>query len=144
MKKLILFSLFIGPLIFFVLLDTGDYTHKTNPEFTNPITDIPVDDVSFTNKINIINFLGSTPFDSETEIFNFHEAVFKKIAKYETFQAISFYTEKGTDQIQVIQKRIALKQSIQAYSLYIRAVKKKRDTKSTDSGIDQTTKPSDS
>lgn len=53
-------------------------------------------------------------------------------------------SKSKTNKRKTVWKRIALKQSIQAYSLYIRAVKKKRDTKSTDSGIDQTTKPLDS
>lgn len=109
-KKLILLSLFIGPLLFFLFLATGDYEHKKNPIFSKNVVDIAqFDTISFKEHINIIQFLGSNPKDKSVQLFNYNEVVFKKIAKYKKFQTISFYTEDASAEIEILKKRLAVK-----------------------------------
>lgn len=106
-KKILLLSLFLGPLAFFLFLATGDYEHKKSPIFTNKVIDVKqFDSISFYNKINIVMFYGNKPLSKEIQTFNYNEVVFKNIAKYKNFQTVTIYEKNASADIEKLKKQL--------------------------------------
>lgn len=108
-KKIILSLLFIGPLLFFIFLSLGEVNFTPCKTFKTNIPDIATTanvPISFENHINVVHFLGTKPQLKDTQTFNINEVVFKKLAKYQKFQMISFYVGKDNPEIETIKNRL--------------------------------------
>lgn len=109
-KKIILLLLFVGPLAFFIFLSLGEVNftpckiYKTNVIDVNQVTK---QNVSFSENINVVTFLGNQPNLKNIQLYNINEVVFKKLAKYTKFQLISFYSGNSLKEIEMIKNRLS-------------------------------------
>lgn len=94
MKKFgVLFSLFILPLIFYIFLSKGIYKYSNLPILTEDVIDIKelnnATDVSFTNHLSIVCFLGSDINIAKGSLFNLNQTIYKRYYQKPYFQVIA-------------------------------------------------------
>lgn len=99
-KYLVLFSLFLLPLVFYIFLSKGIYKYSNLPILTENVLDIKeistIKDVSFSNKISIVCFLGSDIKTAKASLFNLNQIVYKRYYPKPFFQAVAILPE-GTE-----------------------------------------------
>lgn len=96
-KRIVLFLLFIFPLICFLILSTGENNFTKLDVITKEVTDISAlnlaTSIQFKDNISVVCFLGNTIKDSESGILSLNEKVYKKFLDYKQFQIIAIYTK---------------------------------------------------
>lgn len=107
-KRVVLFLLFIFPLICFLLLSTGQNNFTKLPIITKNIIDVSIIDSTktFKNNISIVCFLGNDIDKSKAGLFNLNEKVYKKFIEYKKFQIIAIYPKGKVKEVQVLKKEI--------------------------------------
>ena len=94
-KRVVLFLLFIFPLICFLILSTGENNFKKLPILTENIIDISQIDstnsVQLKDNVSIICFLGNDVNTNKSGLFSLNEKVYKKFTDYKKFQILAFY-----------------------------------------------------
>lgn len=107
-KKVVLFLLFIFPLICFLLLSTGTNNFTKLPIVTNSIFDISKIDTTktFKENVTIICFLGNEMNSKKGGFFNFNEKVYKEFIEYKKFQIIAIYPTGKEKEAQELKKEI--------------------------------------
>ena len=102
-KRVVLFLLFIFPLICFLLLSTGENNFTKLPVVKENILDIKEiskdDRVTFKNNITILTFLGSDKTKVKSGILNLNEKIYKKFIDYKRFQMIGIFPEGSETEI---------------------------------------------
>ena len=96
-KRVVLFLLFIFPLICFLILSTGINNFTKLPIAIKRVVDISTLDSTktFKDKISIVCFLGNDLKDHKGGFFNLNEKIYKKFIEYNKFQIVAIYP-KGT------------------------------------------------
>lgn len=94
MKKfLILFSLFILPLIFYIFLSKGIYKYANLPVLTTQVTDIknviPTSSVTFKEHLSVVCFLGNDINTAKASLFNLNEIIYKRFYYKPLFQIVA-------------------------------------------------------
>ena len=86
-KRVVLFLLFIFPLIAFLLLSTGINRFNKLPIVNNNVVDISIIDATETlqNKVSVICFLGDDLNKIKGGLFNLNEKVYKKFIEHKKF-----------------------------------------------------------
>ncbi len=109
-KRIVLFLLFIFPLICFLILSTGENNFKKLPILTQNIIDISEIDatkkVKLKDHISIICFLGNDIDTNKSGLFNLNEKVYKKFLDYKKFQIIAIYPKEKEKEAQKLKKEI--------------------------------------
>ena len=107
-KRVVLFLLFIFPLICFLLLSTGQNNFTKLPVVTKNILDISSIDSTktFKNNISIVCFLGENIEKSKAGLFNLNEKVYKKFIDYKKFQIIAVYPKGKAEEVHELEKEI--------------------------------------
>ncbi len=107
-KYIVLFALFIAPLVFYVLISTGINNFAKLPVVTQQVNDISTIDKSktFQEKISIICFLGDNVQAVKGGVFNFNQKIYKPFYGFEDFQVIAIYPEGNEAQINQLKKEI--------------------------------------
>ena len=109
-KKIVLFLLFIFPLICFLWLSTGRNNFTKLPVLTEDVKDIATlteaKDISFKNNVTVLCFLGNDLDTKQTQILNLNEKIYKKFYDYNQFQAIAIYPENSASKVNDLQKRL--------------------------------------
>jgi len=107
-KRVVLFLLFIFPLICFLILSTGKNNFTRLPVVNNNILDVSSLDQNETlkNHISIVCFLGNNIKENKAGFFNLNEKIYKKFIAYNKFQIIGIYPQGEEDQAREIQKEI--------------------------------------
>jgi hypothetical protein len=107
-KRIVLFLLFIFPLICFLLLSTGINNFSKLPVVTKNIIDISTIDSTETlkNNITIVCFLGNDIAENKGGFFNLNEKVYKKFIEYKKFKIIALYPEGKEKEAQQLKKEI--------------------------------------
>lgn len=94
-KRIVLFLLFIFPLICFLILSTGENNFKKLPVLTENIIDISEIDtfnkVQLKEYVSIVCFLGNDVNANQSGLFNLNEKVYKKFLDYKKFQILAVY-----------------------------------------------------
>ena len=92
-KRIVLFLLFIFPLICFLILSTGKNNFIKLPVVTKNIVDISTIDSTktFKDHISIVCFLGNDMDTHKGGFFNLNEKIYKKFIEYNKFQNTSVY-----------------------------------------------------
>jgi hypothetical protein len=94
-KRVVLFLLFIFPLICFLILSTGENNFKKLPVVTENIIDISNIDASnraqLKDHVSIICFLGADVNKNRSGLLNLNEKIYKKFLDYKKFQIIAIY-----------------------------------------------------
>jgi hypothetical protein len=94
-KRVVLFLLFIFPLICFLILSTGENNFKKLPIVTENIIDISEIDASNRAKlkdhVSIVCFLGENVNKNKSGLLNLNEKIYKKFLDYKKFQILAVY-----------------------------------------------------
>ncbi|WP_298782273.1 hypothetical protein [uncultured Polaribacter sp.] len=103
-KRVVLFLLFIFPLICFLILSTGENNFTKLPIVTKNIVDISEitsgKKITFKENVSIVCFLGKDLKASKTGVFNFNEKIYKKFTDYKKFQVIAIYPSDKEAEVQ--------------------------------------------
>jgi hypothetical protein len=92
-KFLLLFSLFIAPLIFYIFLSLGIYKHQNLPILTENVVDLivvsPVTTATFSEKLTVVCFLGSDINMAKASLFNLNQTIYKRYYQKPFFQMVA-------------------------------------------------------
>lgn len=108
-KRVVLFLLFIFPLICFLILSTGENNFKKLPILTENISDFNEVNkaVNLENKVTVICFLGNDIDEIKSGVFNLNEKIYKKFADYNDFQIVAIYPESNSKAVSDLKNNIA-------------------------------------
>lgn len=99
-KKLVLISLFILPLVFYIFLSKGIYKYQNLPILTETVLDIKKisgdGTVSFNSKLSIVCFLGNDLNTAKASLFNLNQTIYKRYYEKPYFQMVAILP-KGTE-----------------------------------------------
>ena len=92
-KRVVLFLLFIFPLICFLILSTGENNFKKLPILTENIPDFNTvnSKVVLKDQVTVLCFLGNNLEDVKSGVFNLNEKIYKKFFDYNNFQIVAIY-----------------------------------------------------
>jgi hypothetical protein len=109
-KRVVLFLLFIFPLIAFLLLSTGINGFNKLPVVNNNVTDISIIDSAETlqNKVSVICFLGNDLNKIKGGLFNLNEKVYKKFIEHKKFQIIAIVPQGKEKEAQILKDEIGV------------------------------------
>lgn len=109
-KRIVLFLLFIFPLICFLILSTGENNFKKLPVITHNIIDISEIDNSKQTQlkefVSIVCFLGTDVNKNKSGLFNLNEKVYKKFTDYKKFQILALYPVGQEKEVQKLKEEI--------------------------------------
>ena len=107
-KRVVLFLLFIFPLIAFLLLSTGINRFNKLPIVNNNVVDISIIDATETlqNKVSVICFLGDDLNKIKGGLFNLNEKVYKKFIEHKKFQIIAIVPKGKEKEAQILKDEI--------------------------------------
>jgi len=107
-KRVVLFLLFIFPLICFLILSTGKNNFTKLPVVSENIVDISSLDSIETLKdhISVVCFLGNNIAENKAGFFNLNEKIYKKFIDYNKFQIIAIYPQDKEVQAREMKKEI--------------------------------------
>lgn len=110
-KRIVLFLLFVFPLICFLLLSTGENNFTKLDVISDNVKDIalvsPTSNVIFKENISVVCFLGDEISKTESGILNLNEKVYKKFLDYKRFQIIGIYPKGKENEADKLIKRIS-------------------------------------
>jgi len=107
-KRVVLFLLFIFPLICFLILSTGTNNFSKLPVVTNNVVDISTLDPSktFVDNISVVCFLGNDMNSNKGGFFNLNEKIYKNFIEYNQFQIIAVYPKGKESDVAILKKEI--------------------------------------
>ncbi|WP_232457030.1 hypothetical protein [Polaribacter sp. SA4-12] len=108
-KRVVLFLLFIFPLICFLLMSTGTNNFTKLPVATTNVVDISTIDAAktFKDNISVVCFLGDDMNAHKGGFFNLNEKIYKKFIEYNKFQIIAIYPEGKEEEAKQLKKEIS-------------------------------------
>ena len=108
-KRVVLFLLFIFPLICFLILSTGTNNFTKLPIVTKNVIELSTIDInkSFKGNISIVCFLGNDLENNKGGFFNLNEKIYKKFIDYNNFQIIAIYPEGKEEEANKLKKEIS-------------------------------------
>lgn len=109
-KRIVLFLLFIFPLICFLILSTGENNFKKLPILTQNVIDVSEIDASKTVKlkeyVSIVCFLGNDVNSITSGLLNLNEKIYKKFIDYKKFQIIAIYPQGKSNEVNNLKEKI--------------------------------------
>ncbi|WP_341220317.1 hypothetical protein [Polaribacter atrinae] len=107
-KRVVLFLLFIFPLICFLILSTGTNNFTKLPVVTSNVLDVSTLDSSktFNGNISVVCFLGNDMNSNKGGFFNLNEKIYKKFIEYNQFQIIAVYPKGKESEVEILKKEI--------------------------------------
>ena len=94
-KRVVLFLLFIFPLICFLILSTGENNFTKLPVVTKNIVDVSEittsNNITFKEHVSIVCFIGDDIKTIKAGLFNLNEKIYKKFTEYKKFQILAIY-----------------------------------------------------
>ena len=109
-KRVVLLSLFILPLVFFLVLSTGVNNFKKLPTVTENITDIQSSDstkMKLKEQISIVCFIGNDIDLSKGGIFNLNQKIYKPFYGFKDFQLVVIYPKNKKEEAEKLRKEIS-------------------------------------
>ena len=108
-KRVVLFLLFIFPLICFLILSTGKNNFTKLPVATAKVIDVSIIDTTktFKDNISVVCFLGEDMDLHKGGFFNLNEKIYKKFIEYNKFQIIAIYPKGKEQEAEQIKKEIS-------------------------------------
>lgn len=104
-KFLVLFALFLGPLLFYVFLSKGIYHYANLPVLTENIEDIKGEE-TFKDHFSIVCFLGDDLEDSQNRLFNLNEVIYKRFNSAIYFQTVIILPTGSEAEVEELKKRL--------------------------------------
>ncbi|REH56101.1 hypothetical protein C7448_101130 [Tenacibaculum gallaicum] len=107
-RNIVLFALFIVPLLFYIFLSLGINNFAKLPVLTENVIDISSISKKhqFDKRISIVTFLGSNIDEAKGELFNLNEKIYKPFYGFKDFQLIVIVSEKSKEDVEKLQKEI--------------------------------------
>lgn len=109
-KRVVLFLLFIFPLICFLILSTGENNFKKLPVLTQNVIDVVEIDstksVQLKESVSIVCFLGNDVEAIKSGLLNLNEKIYKKFLDYKKFQIIAVYPKDKDAEVQNLKEQI--------------------------------------
>ena len=100
-KFWLLIALLIGPLVFYLLILTGENKFRPLPILHKNVMDIaslePQQNIQFKDKISIVCFFGEDLLQHKTNALNLNEKIYKRFNGFEQFQFVVLLPN-GTEQ----------------------------------------------
>ena len=110
-KRIVLFLLFIFPLILFLILSTGTNNFTKLPVLTKNVVDISEIDAkvqtSFKDHISIVCFLGNNTDNMRPGILALNEKIYKTFLDYKQFQIIAIYPKGSGAAVARLKEKLA-------------------------------------
>lgn len=108
-KRVVLFLLFIFPLICFLILSTGKNNFTKLPVVAKNVVDVSTIDTAktFKDNISIVCFLGNDINENRGGFFNLNEKIYKKFVEYNKFQILAIYPEGKEEEAKKLKKQIS-------------------------------------
>ena len=108
-KFIVLFALFIVPLLFYIFLSMGINNFAKLPVVTKNVIDISSISKKhqFDRKISVVTFLGNNIDIAKSEMFNLNEKIYKPFYDFNDFQLIVIAPKGTEDEVAKFQKKIA-------------------------------------
>lgn len=109
----ILFSLFILPLVFYILILTGTNNFAKLPVLTEKVNDVThftsdnEQGLSLLGKISILVFLGDDLESTKTNALNLNEKIYKRFHKFNDFQFVVVLPKGSEEAAQQLKSQIA-------------------------------------
>ncbi len=105
-KRIVLFLLFIFPLICFLILSTGENNFKKLPVLTQNIDDLKnnTKGINLKDKVSVICFLGNDINALEAGVFNLNEKIYKKFFDYNDFQILAIYPKENEKNVLILKE----------------------------------------
>lgn len=104
-KFLVLFTLFIVPLLFYIFLSKGIYHYANLPILTENVVDVDGNE-SFKEHFSVICFLGDDLENTKSQLFNLNEVIYKSYHKSLYFQIVVILPPGNEVEIEQIKKRL--------------------------------------
>lgn len=107
-KNIVLFALFIVPLLFYIFLSMGINNFAKLPIVTKNVIDIAVIDkkVKFEEHISIVTFLGADIQNVKGSVFNLNQKIYKLFYGFKDFQMVVLVPKGKEDEVKELQKEI--------------------------------------
>lgn len=109
-KRVVLFLLFIFPLICFLILSTGQNNFTKLPVLTNNLVDVSeISDtktITFKENVSVVCFLGQDISKSKTRLLNLNEKIYKKFFDFKQFQIIAIYPKVKEAEVEKLKTEI--------------------------------------
>lgn len=104
-KIIVLFSLFIGPLLFYIFLTLGKWNSTSLPILTEKVEDVRRAE-SFENHFSIVAFFGDDLLASKNTISNLNEVIYKRFHKSLYFQTVAIFSKGMESEVEALKKRL--------------------------------------
>ena len=109
-KRVVLFLLFIFPLMFYLVLSSGINNFAKLPIVTKNISDVSLIDstnsVKFKRNISVVCFLGEDIEAIKGAVFNLNQKIYKPFYGFKNFQVIAIYPKNKIEEVKELQKEI--------------------------------------
>jgi hypothetical protein len=109
-KRVVLFLLFIFPLICFLFLSLGENNFTKLPVLTENIIDVSEIDATKSTQlkdyVTIICFLGNDVSKNRSGLFNLNEKIYKKFIDYKKFQIVAIYPNGKEAEVEKLKEEI--------------------------------------
>lgn len=117
-KFIVLFALFIVPLLFYIFLQLGTHNFGKLPIVSKDVLDVSLLNKKYTfkDKVSVITFVGSDVSVADGELFNLNEKVYRKFYGYTDFQMISLVSKGQEEEIEKIKKRLSINTNLVKWS----------------------------
>ena len=109
-KRVVLFLLFIFPLICFLILSTGKNNFNKLPVITKNILDVSEIDTNKQTKlvdnVSVICFLGNDVNKNKSGLFNLNEKIYKEFIDNKKFQVVAIFPEGNEIEAQKLKEQL--------------------------------------
>ena len=113
MKKFwVLFALFVGPLVFYLLLTLGTINFSKLPIVSKNLEDISSFKsergtlYSLDNKVSVVCFLGANLLNKKTNALNLNEKIYKRFYTYKDFQMFAIVPYGKENDVKQLKKEL--------------------------------------
>lgn len=109
-KNIVLFALFIVPLLFYIFLQLGTHNFGKLQTVSKDVIDVSLLDKNhtFKNKVNVVVFIGNDLAKAEGGLYNLNQKVYKKFYGFTDFQLIGLITKGQEAEIEKFKKKISV------------------------------------
>lgn len=109
-KNIVLFILFIVPLLFYIFLQLGTHNFGKLQTVSKNVLDVSLINKkhSFKNKVTVIAFVGDNLKQAEGGLFNLNEKVYKKFYGYTDFQLLVLVSNNQKNEVEKLKKKLSI------------------------------------
>ncbi len=107
-KFIVLFALFIVPLLFYIFLSLGINNFAKLPALTKGVMNVSVIDkkYQFDKRISIVTFLGKDVDAVKGEFFNLNQKIYKPFYGFKDFQMLVIAVKGTEEEVAKLQKKL--------------------------------------